>query len=57
MTDFRVTWDIDVEADDPVQAAKLARLIQLDPQSTATVFTVRNKASGKSVDVDLELAP
>lgn len=38
--DYRVTWEIDVEADSPIEAAKKAQEIQWDLSSTATVFTV-----------------
>jgi hypothetical protein len=41
MTEYNVVWRIDIEAGTPVQAAKLARAIQLDPESTATVFQIR----------------
>lgn len=38
--EYRVTWRIDVDADTPEAAARLAREIMRDPQSTATVFDV-----------------
>jgi hypothetical protein len=38
--DFLVIWKIDLYADGPVHAAKLARQIQLDEDSTATVFEI-----------------
>lgn len=38
MPRFRVSWEIDIEAGDPVLAAKQALSIQRDPQSTATQF-------------------
>jgi len=37
---YRVTWEIDIEADSSRDAAKKAQEIQLDPASTATVFRV-----------------
>lgn len=37
---FRVVWEIDIDADDPVQAAKIAEEIQRDPQSIANVYAV-----------------
>jgi hypothetical protein len=37
---YHVTWVIDVEARSPKGAAQKARKIQLDPESTATVFEV-----------------
>lgn len=38
---YRVTWEIDIEAGSPQQAAKQALAIQRDPQSTATMFKIR----------------
>lgn len=37
---YLVTWQIDLSAENPVQAAEMALKIQRDPVSTATVFTV-----------------
>lgn len=37
---YTVTWDIDIDADSPEEAAKLALEIQRDPNSTATYFSV-----------------
>jgi hypothetical protein len=42
MTTYRVTWEIDVEADSHEEAAREALAIQRDPMSHAIVFTVRN---------------
>lgn len=36
---YRVIWEIDIDADDPREAAEIALEIQRDPNSTATVFT------------------
>jgi hypothetical protein len=41
MPRFRVSWEIDIEAGDPVLAAKQALAIQRDPESTATQFGVK----------------
>ncbi len=38
---YVVTWTIEIEATSPEAAAELARDIQLDPESIATVFEVR----------------
>ena len=43
MAEYLVTWKIDVEADSPQEAAQMAREIQQDPESTATVFLVAPK--------------
>lgn len=40
MPEWRVSWDIDLEAESPEEAAKLALQIQRDPQSLATFFAV-----------------
>lgn len=46
--EYRVTWDIDITADSPLDAARRAREIQLNPKSWATVFTV----DGEYIDLD-----
>lgn len=38
--EFYVEWRIEVEADSPEEAARRAREIQQNPESTATVFHV-----------------
>ncbi len=52
MPNYRVVWEIDVEADDPHDAAHQALQIMRDPDSTATVFAVTDD-NGNCVDVDL----
>lgn len=37
---YRVNWAIDIEADSPADAAKIARQLQLNPNSQATFFEV-----------------
>jgi len=49
MNDYIVTWRIELSANSKEEAAQLAREIQLDPNSTATVFEVAQ-------DVDVEVA-
>jgi hypothetical protein len=41
MAQFRVSWEIDIEAGTAEQAARQALAIQRDPESTATIFEVR----------------
>lgn len=58
MSDYKpyvVTWTIELEATSPEAAAELARDIQLDPDSIATVFEVREDSGffPKTVVVDL----
>jgi len=40
MSMMRVHWEIDVDADTPIEAAQRALAIQRNPESIATVFTV-----------------
>lgn len=40
MTNYRVRWEIDIEADSPVEAAREALRIQREYGSEATVFEV-----------------
>jgi hypothetical protein len=48
----RVSWAIDVTADNAKEAAEKALAIQRDPDSLATVFDVQGR-DGKTVRVDL----
>ena len=41
MAQYRVSWEIDIEAGMPEQAARQALEIQRDPESTATQYKVR----------------
>lgn len=58
MRQYRVIWEIDIDADSPREAAEKAREIQRDAGSVATVFTVRKgkRRKGAAVVVDLEVA-
>ena len=51
--EFRVTWEIEIEADSAKQAAQEARIIQLTPGMSATVFDVWAHAAGKMYRIDL----
>ena len=58
---YRVAWEIDLEAATPREAAEAAREIQLDLDSTANVFDVRDRdeygvsdAPPTTVDLDDE---
>jgi hypothetical protein len=42
MMEYRVTWEIDVDAESPEEAARIAQEIQRDSDSWATVFTVED---------------
>jgi hypothetical protein len=50
---YRVTWTIEVEAEDPFYAAFKAREIQLDPTSEATVFAVTDE-DGRVQEEDID---
>lgn len=54
MPSYRVTWEIDIEADNPTEAAARALIIQRDndPANSATVFDVV-EACGHSHRIDL----
>lgn len=54
--EYRVTWDIDIDADSPLEAAREARRIQLNPDSSAVFFRVvegLDPDSDRFHDVDL----
>lgn len=54
MPEYRVLWEIDVDADSPREAAEKARAIQKNPASHATVFYVTERGSqSEAVRVDL----
>lgn len=40
MPEFKITWEIELEAEDAVAAAEKAMQIQHDPENIASVFTV-----------------
>jgi hypothetical protein len=51
--EFRVIWEIDIDAENPKEAAHGAREIQLNPDMPATVFDVWEHAAGKMYRVDV----
>ena len=53
MPHYYVTWDINVDADSPREAAEVAQATQRDPETMATVFRVLDE-TGKMITVDLE---
>lgn len=53
MADYLVTWQIDIEADSPEEAAEIALRIQRDAGSDATCFEVSDKDSLINTVVDL----
>lgn len=52
MTDYRLVWEIDIDAASPLEAAKEALAVMRDPSSIATVFDVFTLE--KQIRVDLE---
>lgn len=53
MPDYTVLWEIDIEANCPIEAVAIAHLIQMDPASTATAFKVRGQTDANYKPVDL----
>jgi hypothetical protein len=51
--EFRVIWEIDIDAEGPTEAAEQARAIQLTPGMSATVFDVWAYAAGKMHRINL----
>jgi hypothetical protein len=51
--EFRVIWEIDIDADGPKEAAHQARAIQQTPGMSATIFDVWAHMAGKMYRVDL----
>jgi hypothetical protein len=51
--EFRVTWDIEIEAGSAKEAAQEARTVQLTPGTSATVFDVWAHAAGKMYRINL----
>jgi hypothetical protein len=56
MPEFHITWEIDVTAADPVEAARKAFSLVRKPDSSANCFDVipHDDSTGESVRVDLE---
>lgn len=51
--EYQVNWFINLDADSPKEAAELARKIQQDPESIATLYHVENEETGEKQIVDL----
>lgn len=54
MNEYKVVWQIDIDADSPEEAASKALIIQRDndPANTATIFDVYD-GDGHRTEVDL----
>ena len=57
-TEYRVIWEIDIVAGSPVQAATIAQRIQRDPESSATIFTVKERCilNGKQPTYEVDMS-
>jgi hypothetical protein len=51
--EFRVIWEIDVHAENPLKAAEQARALQLDALTPATVFSIWDYAKLKMHRIDV----
>jgi hypothetical protein len=54
--EFRVIWEIEIDADSPKQAAEQARALQMSPAMPATVFEVWEHVRQRMHRVDLAVA-
>lgn len=54
MTEYRVTWAIDTDEDDPLSAARYALQVIQDADSIAHVFTVTKSETGERWQIDLD---
>jgi len=54
--EFRVIWEIEIDAAGPKQAAEHARTLQMNPAMPATIFEVWEHARQKMHRVDLASA-
>ncbi|MBV7674077.1 hypothetical protein STHAL_32030 [Streptomyces halstedii] len=52
--EYTVTWKIELDVHDPVEAARKALAIQRNPGSWATVFTIHDGVQAVTVDLDPE---
>lgn len=51
--DYFVSWEIEINAENPVEAAKLARAAQTQPGTRSTVFKVFTESAEDATRVDL----
>lgn len=50
---YFVSWEIDVKADSPLDAARMAREAQIRPGTRSTVFQVLTEDSADPIRIDL----
>lgn len=53
MAQYKVYWEMDIEADSPREAAESALRVHRKEDSEAVFFTVEQLSTGESVDIDL----
>jgi hypothetical protein len=51
--DYLVSWEIEISASNPVEAAKLARAAQVNPGTRSTIFQVFGESTEDATQVDL----
>ena len=51
--EFRVIWEIDIDADNPAAAAQEARALQLKMNTSATIFDIWEPAAGEMHRIDV----
>jgi hypothetical protein len=51
--EFRVIWEIDIDADNPTAAAQEARALQLKMITSATIFDIWEPAAGEMHRIDV----
>ena len=49
MAEYDVTWRVQISADSPEEAAKIAQEYQRDPDSLATVFDVQDEHGNRTI--------
>lgn len=52
LREYFITWNNRIYARSPQEAAELARAMLLDPESIASVFTVRDNDTGEKITID-----
>lgn len=53
MNRYLIRWEIDLDGESPLSAAREALEIMRDPASTATIFDVIDTVTGEKHEVDL----
>lgn len=56
-TEYTIVWEIQIEADSPEEAARLARAVQLDPNAQVGAFDVWDKSTRPATVTFIDLTP